>query len=80
MNPSGSHRARERAPSQLLEVLALGALLALAWRACGVRHHRRRSSRCARAPEEVQAWEGEGGRPLPPEHAASTLSTSARKP
>ncbi|WP_457424439.1 hypothetical protein [Roseateles sp. P5_E7] len=80
MNPFDAHRAGDHAPSRLVELLALGALLALAWRACGARHHRRRLARSARAPEEVQTWEGEGGRPLPAEHAASTVSPSARMP
>ena len=60
------------AGSQLAEVLALGALLAVAWRACGSRHRHRRTSRSACAPEAVHTWEGEGGRPLPVDHAAST--------
>jgi hypothetical protein len=68
---------REDADAALLHlagVVALGGLLALAWRACHARHQHRRASRSPRAPATVDRWEGEGGRPLPPEHEASTAA------
>jgi hypothetical protein len=49
--------------TRLLDALALGAVLVLAWRTCHGHHHRRRSAHSARAPVAVQTWEGEGGRP-----------------
>ncbi|WP_457391680.1 hypothetical protein [Roseateles sp. P5_E1] len=51
--------------TRLLDALALGAVLVLAWRACHGHHHRRRRAHSARAPVAVQTWEGEGGRPTP---------------
>lgn len=60
--------------SRLLDALALGAVLALAWRACSGHHHQRRSARSARAPAPVHTWEGEGGRPLPEEHPHSSAA------
>jgi hypothetical protein len=71
---------REPAGPPLAEVLVLGVLLTLAWRGCSSRHRHRRTSRSLRAPEEVHTWEGEGGRPLPAEHAASTAVAAAAKP
>jgi hypothetical protein len=44
-------------------------VLMLAWRACSGHHRHRRSTRSARAPAAVHTWEGEGGRPMPAEHA-----------
>lgn len=58
----------------LLDALLLGGVLALAWRACHARHRHRRRGSSARAPEAVHRWEGEGGRPLPAEHAASGVA------
>lgn len=52
-----------------LNVLALGTVLVLAWRACSTRHRHRRTARSARTPAPVQTWESEGGRPLPDDHA-----------
>jgi hypothetical protein len=60
--------------TRLLDALALGTVLMLAWRACHGHHHRRRTTRSARAPAAVHTWEGEGGRPLPTEHEASTVN------
>lgn len=81
MNRYVSHPPSKDRPWQLAELVALGVLLTFAWRACGARHKHRRLSRSARAPLEVQAWEGEGGRPLPAEHLSSTaaLATTAPK-
>ena len=70
---------REDADAALLHlagVVALGGLLALAWRACHARHQHRRHGRSPRVPAPVDRWEGEGGRPLPPEHEASTATTA----
>lgn len=60
------------------ELLALGALLAIAWRTCGASHRHRRLSRSACAPAEVHTWEGEGGRPLPVDHTHAARTTAAR--
>lgn len=62
--------------TRLLDAVALGAVLTLAWRACRGRHHHRRHTRSARAPSDVHTWEGEGGRPLPTDHEASTAQTA----
>ncbi|KQY88885.1 hypothetical protein ASD35_15275 [Pelomonas sp. Root1444] len=70
---------REDADAALLHlacVVALGGLLTLAWRSCHARHQHRRTSRSARPPAPVDRWEGEGGRPLPPEHEASSAATA----
>ena len=65
------------APSltRLLDALALGATLWLAWRACQRRHRHRHQGRCAGAPVHMQTWEGAGGRPLPPEQGVSTATS-----
>lgn len=63
--------------TRLLDALALGTVLMLAWRACRGRHQHRRSTRSARAPTAVHTWESEGGRPLPTEHEASTANRAA---
>lgn len=63
---------------RLIDALALGAVVALAWRACRRKHHHRRNTSSARAPAPVHTWEGEGGRPLPTEHAASGVTTGTR--
>lgn len=60
--------------TRVLDVLALGAVLALAWRACHGQHRERRSKRSARAPAAVHTWEGEGGRPLPSEPATEAAA------
>jgi hypothetical protein len=59
---------------RLAGVVALGGLLALCWTACATRHRHRRVSQSPRAPASVNRWEGEGGRPLPAEHEASTVA------
>ena len=74
-----TEQAREEAEAdallgRLAGAVALGGLLALAWAACHARHHHRRASRSPRAPTSVDRWEGEGGRPLPAEHEASTAA------
>ncbi|RZL40677.1 MAG: hypothetical protein EOP35_00145 [Rubrivivax sp.] len=51
----------------LAEAMVLGSLLLLGMKAFRAKHRHRRSGRCARAPEGVNTWEGEGGRPLPDE-------------
>jgi hypothetical protein len=77
-NPTFSDAEGGDAPrpslSRLLDALALGAVLALAWRACRGHHHQRRRARSARAPAAVHTWEGEGGRPLPEEHPRSGVA------
>lgn len=62
--------------TRVLDALALVTVLTLAWRACRGRHCRRRDTRSARAPSDVHTWEGEGGRPLPTDHEASTAQTA----
>lgn len=62
--------------TRLLDGVALGAALMLAWRACRRHHLHRRHNRSAGAPAPMQTWEGEGGRPLPAEHEASTAQRS----
>jgi hypothetical protein len=57
---------------RLAGTVALAGLLALAWTACAAKHRHRRVSQSPRAPASVHRWEGEGGRPLPAEHEAST--------
>ncbi|MCE4553092.1 hypothetical protein [Pelomonas cellulosilytica] len=63
-------RMGPREPRLALELLVLGALLGLAWRACRGTHRHRHSARCARTPAAVHTWEGEGGRPTTPEQVA----------
>jgi len=63
--------------TRLLDALALGTVLALAWRACHGKHHHCRHTRSARPPAAVNTWEGEGGRPLPTEHEASTANKAS---
>lgn len=63
--------------TRLLDALALGAVLVLAWRACRGKHRHRRSTRSVRAPAAVHTWEGEGGRPLPTEHEASAAARAS---
>lgn len=53
--------------SQLLRLLALGALLGASAQCVWRTHHRRHGSRSAPLPERLQTWEGEGGRPDPVE-------------
>lgn len=48
-----------------LLLLALGGLLAVCWSSVSRVHHHRRHSRSTALPHREQAWEGEGGRPLP---------------
>ncbi len=50
-----------------LGLLALSALLAMSWRGVRRTHRRRRGSRSIPAPQRLQTWEGEGGRPDDPE-------------
>jgi hypothetical protein len=59
---------------RLAGTVALGGLLALAWSACAAKHRHRRVAQSPRAPASVNRWEGEGGRPLPAEHEASTAA------
>ena len=70
-------RAADRSFGRLLDAVALGAVLVLAWRACHGRHHHRRRGRSACAPADVEAWEAEGGRPLPSEHVTPTAHKPA---
>ncbi len=64
---------------RLIDALALGTVVALAWRTCQRKHHHRRNTSSARAPAPVHTWEGEGGRPLPAEHAASGVAPGPRQ-
>jgi len=76
-NPTLHDVEAPSAPSltRLLDALALGGALWLAWRACQRRHRHRHHSRCAGTTVPMQTWEGEGGRPPPPEHGVSTAAT-----
>ncbi len=51
--------------SQLLRLLALGALLGASVRCVWHTHRRRHGAKVAPLPERLQTWEGEGGRPEP---------------
>ena len=48
-----------------LLLLALGGLLTACWCSVSRVHRHRRHSRSDALPHREQAWEGEGGRPLP---------------
>jgi len=79
--PTDNHedsRPASHGMQRLLDAVMLGAVLAFAWQACGARHRRRRSASSARALAAVHTWEGEGGRPLPVDHAASGVETRPR--
>lgn len=65
---------------RLIDALALGTIVALAWRACRRKHRHRRATSSACTPAPVHTWEGEGGRPLPAEHAASGVTAGPRRP
>jgi hypothetical protein len=52
-----------RSPPLLLW-LGVGALLAGSWRRLQDTHRRRLQARPTPLPERLQAWEGEGGRPV----------------
>lgn len=63
---------------RLLDAVALGAVLALAWQACSATKRRRLHARSARVPADVHTWEGEGGPPLPDDHDAVDIRPRKR--
>jgi hypothetical protein len=54
-----------RAARSTLYIVALAALLTVGWQRLRSTHQRRRGSRSTPLPQNLQTWEGEGGRPDP---------------